>query len=84
MFLKSTNNVTLGQHLMIIFVPLPPLARGNNNTQCRETALRLFPSLHKNGYFRIGDRRVIFTPGGRMPCEEILCRHRRHLPHRRP
>lgn len=83
-FLKSTNNLTVRQQLMIIFVLLPPLTRGNNNTQCRETAPRLFPSLNKNVYFRIADRRVIFTPGGRMQCEKILCRHWRHLPHRRP
>lgn len=83
-FLKSTNNLTVRQHLMIIFVPLPPLTRGNNNTQCRETAPRLFPSLNKNVYLRIADRRVIFTPEGRMQCEKILCRHWQHLPHRRP
>lgn len=40
------------------------VTRGNNNTQCRETAPRLFPSVHRNGYFRIEGRRVIFTPRG--------------------
>lgn len=49
-FLKSTKKPTL-RHPEALFsscwLMQPPLTRGNNNTQCRETAPRLFPSLDK-------------------------------------